>query len=401
MRKALLLKALIASSLMGEALNPDLISELKRRQFELDYRQAGEEASILRFDWVNQVTGSYSESHNDDTNPAQKTSTWSISASQPVFRSGGIYFGIKYANANERYVKTGVDIEQKTLIKTAVELMYRLRRTDLDIERQLLLVDNAKIDVERKKEQFQSGFLDSGTLDNAILDKNREQNTLLELKTTRHGLLKDLKNISDAEYAHIELPAFTLMQKETFLDRNLELVRAEHDIEQNYYNKHGITATYFPQLSLDYAYTDEEVENSRFAGVLTSEGRNRYNTYGFTLSMPLFDVNVFNVIESRQIDYLRANLKKSDLKRQEENLYEETLANLAIIDEKSALSRADRELYKSLLENAIELYTAGEQTIFDVQTLENAKKIKELELKLFAIDRQLQLLELYGRTRGI
>lgn len=392
MMKKVALSALLALGLMAESEHDALLSSLKKQQFQLDYEKAKEDASALRYDWVNQITGSYTQTHNRDYDPNQKTKTYSVSINQPVFKSGGIYYGIKYADATEKYQYGSIKVEEKTQIKTVINLMYSLRRVDLEIEKQKLLIENTKIDVERKKEQFQSGFLDSGTLDNAILDRSQAESSLLSLESSRSDLLKSLKDISDKSYETLELPQFHLMEKEQFIDKNINLRVARDYTEQQEYRKKGIITTYFPTLSLTAAYYDTEYENSSS----NSDDGNSYSTVGFTLSMPLLDVNMYNNIQSYRIDHLKAAIAESETKREEQNRYENILEALNIIDKRIGLSQSDMEQYDSLVMEAREKYTAGEKTVFDVETLENSRDIRKLDLSIYAIDKQLQLLELYA-----
>jgi hypothetical protein len=45
----------------------------------------------------------------------------------------------------------------------------------------------------------------------------------------------------------------------------------------------------------------------------------------------------------------------------------------------------------------IELESAGMKTASDVQTLKNSKEIKSLDMKIYDIEKQLELLEIYDR----
>lgn len=390
--------------LAGFALSPlvaaeistsDVLSKNQRQLLELERQQAKEDASKLRFDWVDTVNFSYAKSFNNDDDPTQERTTYSISVSQPVFKSGGIYYGIKYADATERYREASIDEQEKQLIKQAVELILSLRKVDLQIEKQKLLIANANIDVVRKKEQFLSGFLDSGFLDQAILDKNSQEIALMELESQKAQLMKSLNDISDADYQMLEVPEFDMVEKEHFIQENLSVRRSEFESNQQEYYYKGTVTTFLPSVSLDGQYVDTETENQMGSG--SDLGRNSYLTYGFSVSMPLLDINIRNKIESARIDYLKSSLQSTDTLRAEQNLYDDVMKRLDIAKRKLKINEDSKTQYKSLLHDAKEQFAAGEKTQYDVDTLENSLKSKTVENRIYQLDRQIILLELYAK----
>jgi len=70
----------------------------------------------------------------------------------------------------------------------------------LKIKKAELSIDNAKIDIERKKEQFDSGLLDSSFLDSAILNKTKLSHQLLNLKSLRFTTLQSFKNSNSVPF---------------------------------------------------------------------------------------------------------------------------------------------------------------------------------------------------------
>jgi len=58
------------------------------------------------------------------------------------------------------------------------------------------------------------------------------------------------------------------------------------------------------------------------------------------------------------------------------------------------------ELYDSLLTQLQEQLSVGMSTPSDVQTMENSKKIKALDVKSLNIDIQIELLDIYSRIES-
>jgi len=111
--------------------------------------------------------------------------------------------------------------------------------------------------------------------------------------------------------------------------------------------------------------------------------------------MPLFDINSFKEIESAKIDYLKAKNILEDKRRQKSNLYWQIQKSLQIINKKIELTKEDIKLYSALLKDTEDRYKAGEKTLYDLETIKNSLEQKRLDLKIFKIDRQLLLLDLY------
>ncbi|MDB4257304.1 TolC family protein, partial [Arcobacteraceae bacterium] len=95
-----------------------------------------------------------------------------ISISQPIFKSGGIYYAIKYAHSFSTQRNTSIDIQKKELIKQTINLLFQIQQINITIKKQKLLIKNSLIDVKWKKEQVLNCILDTSFLDNSILDLN-------------------------------------------------------------------------------------------------------------------------------------------------------------------------------------------------------------------------------------
>ncbi len=373
------------------------LNSIKDDQLRLDKEKLKEDSSKLRYDWVNPLTGSYSESKNNDYDPNQYTKTYGISVSQPIFRSGGIWYAIKYANKYEEQGELANKIKEKELIKSAISLIQTLRKFDLQIKKQGLLVENAKIDIFRKRELFNSGLADSGTLDRAILDKNTYETQLLEIETQRSDMLKSLKDISDADYKSIELPVLEALTKEQYMDRNMLLKQMDAVSEQQRYRRNAYITSFLPALSLNANYYHQKIENSPLA--TQREGWNDYATVGFSVSMPI-DLVTITKVEVYRIDYLKSSLDAKEQELKEQNLFENLVAQIGIVDKKLKLAESDYALYEGLLKDVKDRLEAGEKTQLDVDTLANSKNIKELDKKIYAIDRQIKLLEIYAKVEN-
>lgn len=374
----------------------NILSSLKQKEFELDYKKSEVESKKLRDSWINPINMSYIHTKNDQYGLDQESKSFRISIDQPIFKSGGIYFAIKYANANREFSKLSVKEREKELIATAINLLYNYNKTKLLIKKQKLLIKNSKIDVFRKKEQYLSGLIDSSFLDQAILNKNQNELRLVELKSSLNDIYKNFKDISEKDPDTLKMPKFSLIDQKEFLEKNIGIRKVKEDQKVKKYFKNMTIARYLPSFSLTASYNDIETK----AALFMPSGRESYKEYGFKITMPLFDINSFRNIESTKLDYLKSKILEDDIKRAEINRFENALKKIRLIDKKIELAKEDLKLYKNLLTQTKEQYIAGEKTSYDVEVMENSLKSRKIDIKIYEIEKNAILLDIYKRLEN-
>ncbi|RXJ98528.1 hypothetical protein CRU98_09145 [Arcobacter sp. CECT 8986] len=383
----LLISALCPFALLN-AKDEDILSKDRLKQFKLSEQQVIEDSAKLQKDWINPITITYSKVDGEITD-TEKTV---ISVNQPIFKSGGIYSAILYAKANEKYSNLDIDLQRKEMIRKAYNLLFNIHKTDLEIQKSQLVLKNAQIDIIRKKEQVLNGFLDTSYLDNAILDANTAKKNLADLKYQKKELINNFNNIASNDYKIFKLPEFSIVSKKQFMDSNLNIMKSKADIETKKELKTMTISQYLPTVSATYDFTRNHGNSS--SNIVEKEVQN----VGISVSMPI-DVRTFNDIESSQINYLKSKLSLKTQKLEEENFFRTQMQKIETIDEKIDITKDDYKLYSSLLSTIVEEKNAGLKTKSDVDTLLNSSKVKEVELKIFKIDKQLELLELYAKLK--
>ncbi len=385
--KLLLLLFLTSSSVANDFLSDEILSQERKESFILSQEQLKENSNKLKKDWINPIILQYKKNLGKEN----KTSQFIISINQPIFQSGGIPQAIKYANSTYSYLSLSLKQQKQQLIKQALNLLFNIKKIDLNIEKTNFFLKNAQIDIKRKKEQVLNGFLDSSFLDDALLKANTIKHTLVELKYQKKDMINKFDTISSKPYTSFTLPKFKLSSKKEFLQNNLELKKAKASITQKGNFSYMTKAKYLPKINAFYNYSKyhDTKNNIKFS-------RKENQTYGLSLTMPL-DTRTFNDIQSKKIDYLKAKLNIKNIKKEEENFFKSSMQKLAMLDEKIAITNDDIKTYNSILEIMIEEKKAELKTQSDVETLQNSAKIKNIDKEIFKIEKQVQLLEIYER----
>lgn len=367
------------------------ISENKKELFDYDYKKNEADSSILRDSWIAPININYNYLKSKPYTQTQLSESAAIKMDQPIFQSGGIYYGIKFAQFSQKYSEYSIDIAKRKMIKDAISILMQIKQTSLKISKQKLQIENSEINLKLKQEQYLNGQLDSGFLDNAVIERNVVIQALYDIQTTQEKLISSFKTISDMDYENADIPFLELLNQEEFLEHNLALKMSKSQIQRDRYAKNVTVAKYLPKVSFVAGYNWSKNSNQLFS---QNDGEKDYPEYGFRASVPL-DINTFRDIESSRIDYLKSQVIDEDKEKELISLYEQVMQNINNFNKKILLSKENKEIYSKLLDDTRKLYTAGYKTEYDVQTLENSVNISKLDTKIYGIDKQLELLNLY------
>ncbi|HIC12160.1 MAG TPA: transporter [Sulfurimonas sp.] len=370
------------------------ISDLKQEQFKYDYQKNEADSSILRDSWIAPLKLNYSYVKSKPYVDELINQNAAIRMDQAIFQSGGILYGIKFASASKLYSDYTVDVAKRKMIKDAVSILMQIKQTDLKEKAQKLQIINSEINLEQKTEQYLSGQLDSGFLDDAVIQMNLVIQVLFDIQTAKEKLINKFSTLSDLSYENANIPNLALISIDEFLEHNIVLKQNAAEIEKNEYYKNVTIAKYLPKVSIIAGYNWSNSEQQFDSNLVPFKNNLSYYDYGVKASIPL-DINSFRDIESIKIDYLKAQVVQKDKERELKALFSQVLHNIDNFDNKIKLSNESMGIYKKLLDDTKELFLAGYKTQYDVDTLNNSLKIQKIDSRVFEIDKQLELLTLY------
>ena len=206
-------------------------------------------------------------------------------------------------------------------------------------------------------------------------------------------MINNFNNISSKEYTNFELPTFKLFDEKEFLDNNINLKKIEADVMKKGNYSYMTMAKYLPSVNAYYTYSKyHEIDDN------PALDKDNTHTVGLTLNIPL-DSRTFNDIQSKKIDYLKSKLNLENSKDDEKTFFKTKLDKLSMIDERLQITKDDLDVYDSILKIINEEKDAQIKTQSDLDTLQNSQKIKSLDIKVYEIDKQLELLEMYVKLQ--
>ena len=380
--------------LLPLAAGSDLANYLSReKNLIFDYQEEANrlESAVLRKSWISPLMLSYGESRSDQPwGKEARDSTFSVGISQPIFKSGGIYYAVKFANAQEGATAAQIRLQRRQMITQAIEILFDLRKNRLQQRQLRLKIRNDEIDIRRKREQYDAGVIDSSFLNQAILQRNQDRTSLLVLQLAEKNLRNAFSLLSDKNPDNLRLPHLRLISRRRYRQNNLELEAQRLQLAGSEYNSKMTWSKYLPTLSVNADYYDTD-SNRPLIGM-----HDDYYRYGFQISMPL-SVNAPQDIEAGRVRYLQQAVQLQDKRKSVASEYKLVLDTIAIIDKKIALARSDEKLYRSLLASTKEQAQAGQKTQLDVETMRNAMEMAKLDAKVYEVEKQIQLLKLYGK----
>lgn len=212
------------------------------------------------------------------------------------------------------------------------------------------------------------------------------------MESARYTQLMTFESLSDANYMDITPPTFKMVDKNDYISKSLAIAQQNSQGKRAEYLKKMTVANYLPTFSLFAGYYDNSDNNH--------VNDDSYNQIGLKISMPLLDINRGRTVELRQLDYLKAKLEIQDVKKEEGNLYKDYVKKIEFLDKKIDIVTNDAKLYDSLILSTKELYEAGEKTKYDVDNLKNSKQTMILDKKIYEIDVQRVLLNVYAKMHG-
>ena len=379
--------------------NAQILSPVQQKLLDKDLSSAIVSGDKLKDSWINPINLQYRYNRSNQTDPiTQTTNQFSISINQPIFKSGAILASIKYAKFLKDENIEKIELQKREIIKQVYEILFNIHKIDIAIKKQKLLIQNGKIDIDRKKEQFLSGVVDSSFLDNAMLNKNNLELVLQDLISQKKELINNLKTFSDLDYKTIKLPDLKLISKEEYL-KNINIKIAQKDIKVKKTLKYMNIGDNLVSVNLVANYNYLKTGYSQQTPIYKDNDNNFYNI-GFTITLPL-NINSFKNVEEAKINYLKSILNYKNIVINETQKYKSKISKIESIDNKIKVYQNSLKTYISLIQNTKDNIKAGINTILDLETLQNSKNINELNIENLKIDKNIELLNLYYLVREV
>jgi len=392
LKKLFLLSSVTVSLLVAQSELSNILSEDQNSLIEYQKEETKLQSSQVENSWINPVMLQYSKNYSTQFGDTIDTQQFIVSVDQPVFKAGGIWSAIKYAKALGKANDLEIELQKRQLISQALTILYNLQKSKLQLAKLELSIANDNLDIQIQKESYEEGLSNRTLYDQALLKRNQDNTSKLELELTITKLENDFSLLSEHSPYALQLPNFSMIDESRYMEEQLEIQRDTLRVEEKKHNSYMTLTQYLPEVSVTGRYTNEDL-NPLFAAP-GSRLKREYMNYGFKVTLPL-SINSLRDVQSAKIAHLNARITLDEKKKSVLHNFKLVKKRLEIIDKKIALSKDDEKHYLSMLTTAIDFEKLGDQTALDTKIVENSVKIRELDQEIYKIDAQLELLGLY------
>jgi len=334
----------------------------------------------------------YSKNYSTQFGDTIHTQQFIVSVDQPIFKMGGIWAAIKYAKALGKANALDIELQKRQLISQALTILFNLKKSKLQLAKLELTIQNDNLNIQIQKESYEEGLTNRTLYDQALLKRNQDITSKLNIELSITKLENDFLLLSDNDPYVLQLPNFGMIDKTRYMEEQLELKRDSFRVEEKKHSKYMTFTKYLPEISINGRYTDEDL-NPLFSSPGSSIKKQYFN-YGFKVTLPL-SIKSFDDVQTSKIEYLNAQITLNEKKKIVANNFKLAKKRLEIIDQQIALSKDDMVHYESMLQTAQDEESLGDKTSLDTQIVANSVKVRQLDQEIYKIDAQLELLGLY------
>lgn len=356
------------------------IQNYKLQEIESSYQNE-------KYNWINPLTLSISANRNKSANSSaiDEKQNASIGMSQDIFRFGGIDYAISYANANKEVKILNLEIENATYFQQIYTAILTIKKLKLQLEQSQYRLKNNELDIFLKKEQYKKGIADITLLNNAIMSKNTELKNIITIEQSITIQEKELAKLTPLRYDKIAIPNFVFLEKENFLKSNYQINQASLETKATEAQLKITNSNYLPHLTFN-----GEVGYQEYTHYYDGD----YYNMGLKLSLPL-DFNKKTTIEQSKIATLKQKVALEDKKIEQLVNYEEIVSNIKNYKEYQEITKRDIELYKEILDMTQKGFEAGYKTGYDLQIIQNTQHIDTIEVNIYEMNIELELIKLH------
>ena len=391
MRRIIIYSFFICSSFFANELEILQNDKKELRQIEKEVIQKKYESS--KNDWIgtinlNSSLGQSRDFKNDINSDMSRGI--GLGFSQSIFESGGIEQSIMYAKQQLNSDLIAWENDNIAIFQIIYETLLNIKKINLQIEQSDYSLKNKDIELILKKIQYESGKADIIELNNAIMSKNNQEKENISLKNSLKEKEYELSKYTNLKTNEIKIIDFKIIDKEKFLKENLNIKYENSKVQLLNTSYKQLKSSYLPKVSVNTKadYTDDQNDDYRTNGSLS-----------LNLSMPIFDITKDSKLQKSKLEVLKQKVNINDMQNQLAYEYEQILTQIDTYENYEKIVNNNLKLYEELIMVNKSSNDAGMTSDYDLEILENTRKINEYDLIVNDINKKLQYTKLYFKTK--
>lgn len=373
-----------------------------------EYRKLDKESILKKYDysknsWIGTINldASVSTTHPFDKSKDDNYSKQaSIGFTQSLFESGGIWSKIDNAKSTFDYDLLSWENENSELLLSIYSTLLEIKKLKYQQFQNRIKYENKDIELIIKKIQYEAGKSDIIELNNAVMSKNIAYRDVISVENSLKQKELELAKYTDLKYENIEILDFKPILKEDFLEKNFSLLKEDARVAILNSSYKIDRSKYLPKLTLNanarYSNTKDDFNNM----LSDTRKEDSQSTASLNFSMPLFDYNMSSKLQESKIEVLKQQTYLNDLKSDMESDFEQILTKIDTYEKISKSIDDNIKLYEDLIKANRVSNQAGMTASYDLEILENSKKINEYDLLINDINILQEYSKLYFKIRG-
>lgn len=373
-----------------------------------EYRKLDKESILKKYDysknsWIGTINldASVSTTHPFDKSKDDNYSKQaSIGFTQSLFESGGIWSKIDNAKSTFDYDLLSWENENSELLLSIYSTLLEIKKLKYQQFQNRIKYENKDIELIIKKIQYEAGKSDIIELNNTIMSKNIAYRDVISVENSLKQKELELAKYTDLKYENIEILDFKPISKEDFLQKNFSLLKEDARVAILNSSYKIDRSKYLPKLTLNanarYSNTKDDFNNM----LSDTRKEDSQSTASLNFSMPLFDYNMSSKLQESKIEVLKQQTYLNDLKSDMESDFEQILTKIDTYEKISKSIDDNIKLYEDLIKANRVSNQAGMTASYDLEILENSKKINEYDLLINDINIIQEYSKLYFKIRG-
>lgn len=401
--KKIFLISIIFSYFFANANSLEILKKDKK-----EYRKLDKESILKKYDysknsWIGTINldASVSTTHPFDKSKDDNYSKQaSIGFTQSLFESGGIWSKIDNAKSTFDYDLLSWENENSELLLSIYSTLLEIKKLKYQQFQNRIKYENKDIELIIKKIQYEAGKSDIIELNNAVMSKNIAYRDVISVENSLKQKELELAKYTDLKYENIEILDFKPISKEDFLEKNFSLLKEDARVAILNSSYKIDRSKYLPKLTLNanarYSNTKDDFNNM----LSDTRKEDSQSTASLNFSMPLFDYNMSSKLQESKIEVLKQQTYLNDLKSDMESDFEQILTKIDTYEKISKSIDDNIKLYEDLIKANRVSNQAGMTASYDLEILENSKKINEYDLLINDINILQEYSKLYFKIRG-
>ncbi|PWE20910.1 TolC family protein [Aliarcobacter skirrowii] len=401
--KKIFLISIIFSYFFANANSLEILKKDKKEYRELEKSSIEKKYDHSKNSWIGTIN---LEALVKTTHPFDKskddnyTKEASIGFTQSLFESGGIWSKIDNAKSTFDYDLLSWENENSEILLSIYNTLLEIKKLKYQQFQNRIKYENKDIELIIKKIQYEAGKSDIIELNNAVMSKNIAYRDVISVENSLKDKELELAKYTDLKYEQIEILDFKPISKENFLQKNFSLMKEEARVDILSSSYKIDRSKYLPKLTLNanalYKNTKDDFNNM----LSDTRKEDSQSTASLKFSMPLFDYNMSSKLQESKIEVLKQQTYLNDLKSDMESDFEQILTKIDTYEKISKSIDDNIKLYEDLIKANRVSNQAGMTASYDLEILENSKKINEYDLLINDINILQEYSKLYFKIRG-